>query len=111
MNILFVTGHPAQIHNFKLVKKELEEKGHNVFWLATEKDISKYLLKKYNIKFTRLNKPGKNIFSKVYYLVKNTIICSKFIRKNKINIIISSLSLCCNIRIYVEKKTFCSCGY
>ncbi|MBC2704223.1 DUF354 domain-containing protein [Desulfobacula sp.] len=92
MNILVLTGHPAQVHNFKLVKNELEKNGHNVFWIATEKDISRYLLNQYNISYLPLEKPGKKMFSKIYYLIKNTFICLQFIRKEKIDIIVSRVS-------------------
>jgi uncharacterized protein len=92
MNVLILTGHPAQVHNFKYVKKKLEDEGHVVFWMATEKDISSYLLNRYNIKYTPLEKPGEKITSKIYHLLKNTIMCFGFIKKNNINIIISRLS-------------------
>lgn len=45
MKILFSTGHPAQVHNFKIVKNILESHGHKVVWAASKKDISDYLLK------------------------------------------------------------------
>lgn len=92
MNILILTGHPAQVHNFKLVKKELEQNGHSVFWIATEKDISKYLLDRYDINYTSFDKPGKGIFSKFFHLIKNTFICLKFIKNNNIDLIISRVS-------------------
>jgi uncharacterized protein len=92
MNILFSTGHPAQIHNFKLVKQELEQKGHRVFWLATGKDISKYLLQHYCIDYILIKKPGKSFFSKAQVLLFNTIKCLNFIRKNKIDVIVSRVS-------------------
>ena len=51
MTVLFVTAHPAQIHNFRIVKKLLEDNGHQVFWASTNKDISVELLKLYTIDF------------------------------------------------------------
>jgi hypothetical protein len=104
MNILIVTGHPAQVHNFKLVKKELENNGHNVSWMATEKDISKYLLNRYNISYIPLQKPGKSFFSKVYYLLKNTLVCIKFIKEKKIDIIISRVSPYAALAGFLIKK-------
>jgi len=92
VRILFVTGHPAQIHNFKLVKKILEDKGHQVFWLATDKDISILLLHKYNIDFTLLEKPGKGVFSKIKVLFSNTKVAISFLRSRKIDIVVSRLS-------------------
>lgn len=92
MNILFVSGHPAQIHNFKLVKKELESHGHKVFWLATDKDISRYLLEKYNIKYSLLEKPQKSFLSKIRVLFLNTKYSTRFIKSNKIDIVVSRIS-------------------
>lgn len=92
MNILITTGHPAQVHNFRDLKTELEHKGHKVFWLATNKDISKYLLDFYEIEYSVMSKPGKSIFSKGFTLLKNTIFAIKFIRKNKIDIVVSRIS-------------------
>lgn len=92
MNILIATGHPAQIHNFKLLKNELEKRGHSVYWMATEKDLSKYLLDVFNIKYIKLKKPGKSIIFRVFVLVQNSIKCIRFIYKNNINIIVSRVS-------------------
>lgn len=92
MRVLFSTGHPAQIHNFRLLRVELEEKGCDVFWLATEKDISKYLLGKYNIEYSLLKKPSKGILSKLYTLFFNTCKSINFLRKNSVEIVISRFS-------------------
>ena len=51
MNILFVSGHPAQVHNFRNVRLELIKKGHQVFWLTTPKDIAAKLLDTYEIPY------------------------------------------------------------
>jgi hypothetical protein len=92
MNILIITGHPAQIHNFKYIKWELEKNGHKVFWLATIKDISKYLLDNYEISHFILKKPGESLFSKIFVFLKNTLTTYKIIRKYKIKFIISRVS-------------------
>jgi len=92
MNILIISGHPAQVHNFRILKNELELKGHKVFWIATNKDISEYLLKKYSIDHDIIEKPGKSILLKIHTLVKNTKYCLKFLKTNNIDIIISRVS-------------------
>jgi uncharacterized protein len=89
MNILIMTGHPAQIHNFRLVKSILEEIGHRVFWMSTEKDISRYLLDYYKINYFSLVRPGKNLLSKLCYLLLNNYLCLRLIKKNKIDIVVS----------------------
>lgn len=92
MNFLFLSGHPAQIHNLRVVKHELELLGHNVFWIATSKDISKYLLDYYGINYQLISKPQKKFFSKIFTLLGNTVNCIRFIKKHKINIVISRVS-------------------
>lgn len=89
MNILLVSGHPAQVHNFKFVRKELINAGHKVYWLTTSKDIAIQLLDIYNIHYEILRKPRKNIWSQLKCLVLNTLFAIKYIKKNKINIVIS----------------------
>ena len=69
MNILLVSGHPAQVHNFRLVREELIKKGHNVFWLTTPKDIATQLLDIYGIPYDILKKPSKNILSQLKLLL------------------------------------------
>ena len=91
-NILLVSGHPAQVHNFKNVKIVLEKNGYKVFWLATEKDISKYLLNHYEIKYKLLNRPGKSILSKAWTLIKNNWLSWRYIRKKKIDLVVSRVS-------------------
>jgi hypothetical protein len=92
MNILFVTGHPAQIHNFRVLKDELEKKGNKVFWFASDKDISKYLLDYYFIGHETLVKSGNSLSSKIAALFKNTFLIINCLRKNNINIAVSRVS-------------------
>jgi hypothetical protein len=39
MKFLFYIGHPAHYHNFKVVSKNLVDKGHQVVWVVREKDV------------------------------------------------------------------------
>lgn len=92
MNVLISTAHPAQVHNFKHLKWELEKAGHNVFWVATIKDISDYLLKYYEIDYIRIQKPNRSFFNRINTLIVNTIKCIRVIREYNIDIIISRIS-------------------
>ena len=89
MNILFVTGHPAQVHNFRNVRLELIKNGHNVFWLTTPKDIATDLLSKFRIPYTILYKPGKNVISRAWGLLRNILWEVWYLKKNKIDIVIT----------------------
>lgn len=89
MNILFVSGHPAQVHNFRLVREELIKDGHNVFWLTTNKDIATKLLDIYKIPYSLLKKPKKSFFSRFTVLFRNVCYVICFLVKNKIDIAIT----------------------
>ena len=89
MNILFVSGHPAQVHNFRNVRVELIKDGHYVFWLTTPKDIATNLLDVYQIPYQVLRKPKKNIIHEVFVLLINVIFVWRFLRRNKIDVAIT----------------------
>ena len=89
MNVLFVSGHPAQVHNFRNVRAELIKHGHNVFWLTTPKDIATNLLDTYGIPYQRLHKPSKGLVSKAWTLLRNVIWEIGFLRRNKIDVAIT----------------------
>ncbi len=101
MNILFVTGHPAQVHNFRNVRAELIKKGHNVYWLTTPKDIATNLLDQYAISYHVLRKPGKGLFSKAVTLIRNVIWEINFLKKHKIDIAITRTDPYTAIAAYV----------
>ena len=88
MNILFVTGHPAQVHNFRNVRAELIKDGHKVFWLTTPKDIATNLLSVYGIPYEVLRKPKKNIFSQGWTLLRNVLWEVRYLRRNKIDLVV-----------------------
>lgn len=92
MNILFSTGHPAQIHNYRIVREQLMKRGHQVYWLASNKDISDYLLNAYGIEYTQLKRPKNGILSKAVTLLQNAWITAKAIHQNKIDIIVSRVN-------------------
>jgi len=105
MNILLTTGHPAQVHNFRNIKFELEKKGHKVYWMATDKEISKYLLDFYEISYKIIERPGKSFFSKLVTLIKKTISIISFIRKNEIDVALSRVSPYVSLACFVLRKT------
>lgn len=88
MNVLFVTGHPAQVHNFRLVREILINDGHNVFWLTTPKDIATNLLDVYNIPYEIIPKAPKSFFGRLWALIKNSAMLTLYLKKNKIDLIV-----------------------
>lgn len=88
MNILFVTAHPAQVHNFRLVRELLLSKGHNVFWLTTPKDIATNLLDVYGIPYEIIQKSPKSFVGRVWYMLKNLLFLLPYLKKNKIDLVV-----------------------
>ena len=66
MNILFGIGHPADIHLFKNVIIDLKYNGHEVYVAAREKEITYYLLDKFNIIYYRISVHQKTIIKKLF---------------------------------------------
>ncbi len=89
MNILFRSGHPAQVHNFRNVRADLTRDGHNVYWFTTSKDITISLLEIYRIPYQILLKPARNIISKICIPIRNVLWEIGFLKRNKIDIVIT----------------------
>jgi len=104
MNVLISSGHPAQIHNFRNLKTDLESRGHAVFWIASDKDISKKLLKSYDINCFLLQKPGKKTLNKIYLLLKNLVVSAYYLHKYKIDIAVSRVSPHIAVAAFLSKK-------
>jgi len=104
MVVLIVTGHPAQIHNFRLLREELHKKGHKVIWVSSNKDISIELLNKYNIEFHEIIKPKSNFFSKLIALFINTSRIIKLVRKFKVDFILSRVSPFAALAGFITRK-------
>lgn len=68
MRILFHMGHPAHVHLFKNVIRNLEDRGHYVPITTLDKDISISLLKAYNFKYQSLGKHETGIVKKALSL-------------------------------------------
>lgn len=79
MNILFDIGHPAHVHLFRNPMEKLLKRGHEIFVIARDKEISHYLLSAYGIEYYRgtIQKTGIGApveliqwFCKVYKMIK-----------------------------------------
>ena len=59
-------GHPADVHLFKNIIVDLKEKGHEIFIVAREKEITYYLLDKLEIKYHKISSHQKTIIKKLF---------------------------------------------
>lgn len=65
MRIVVDVNHPAQVHFFKNFTWEMQRKGHEVLITASRKDITHYLLKKYDFNTCFLDGYGGSIIKKL----------------------------------------------
>ena len=62
MKIFIDIGHPGHVHFFKNFIWEMEKRGHEFKITARDKEITQFLLKKYDIDFIPVGKPGNGKF-------------------------------------------------
>ncbi len=92
MRYLFDIGHPAEFHYFKLVIRNLEEKGHQVLITARDKDVTLELLKKSGLDYVNIGKNLPSKIGKVFSLFRNDFQILKAINKFKPDLIINFFS-------------------
>jgi uncharacterized protein len=65
MRIVIDINHPAQVHFFKHFIWEMEKRGHKIIVTASNKDLTKFLINKYDINSIFLNGYGDSIIKKI----------------------------------------------
>lgn len=90
MKILIDIAHPGHVHLFKNVYTELIKKGHTVYVSTREIPIAIRLLNFYNIPFCNLGSKRNTLIGKIVATLKQDVTLFKFVRKNSIDIGISS---------------------
>ena len=81
MRILIDIGHPAHVHYFRNLAKELQLKGHTVIWTVKDIVVAKKLLEYYGFEYILFPKKSDNIIGKIlkqiYYNFKMYKLCIK----------------------------------
>jgi len=70
MRIFIDIGHPAHVHYFRNFIKLMQDKGHEFFISARDKEVSLNLLNKYNIPYYNRGKGSSNLLGKAFYMIK-----------------------------------------
>ena len=81
MKILVGMSHPKHVYMFKNFIKEMAKRGHEVKILAIEKDITEYLLKRFNMPYTLIGKNPPSIYKKVLSVPKWEYLTFKIARE------------------------------
>ena len=91
MNILVDIGHPGHVHLLHGVAKELEKKGHNLFYAVREIPVAIRLMEYYGMTpFLNLGGKRDSLIGKARTVMQQDFEMLRFVRKNHINIGLSS---------------------
>lgn len=91
MNILVDIGHPAHVHLFHPLSEELSHRGHQLFYSVREIPIAIRLMEHYcMVPYIRLGQKHVSLLGKAQSVLLQDIQLLQFVRKNKIDIGISS---------------------
>jgi uncharacterized protein len=89
MNILFDIAHPADVHLFRHVRSKLISHGHNVFFMARDKDVVIQLLEAYEIPYEKGTIAKKGFIALSCELISWFFNAFSIIRRHKINLAVS----------------------
>lgn len=94
MNILITLGHPAHFHLFRNLALRLQDNGHIVKFVLTEKDILIKLVKEYNFDYEILayRKKAESFFDKLSKISKSTRMLNAIVKRNHTDLMIGCLS-------------------
>ncbi|MCF8367445.1 MAG: DUF354 domain-containing protein [Bacteroidales bacterium] len=91
--ILIEVGHPAQVHQFRIIAKKLLQNSNQVLFVAKKKEITITLLQIYDLPYEIIDDSKKGIVSKVLHIPKVYLNFYRIVKKFKPNIILSRFSL------------------
>ena len=86
MNLLFDIGHPAHVHLFKNIIKQLKDNGHTILITIKDDHSIKKLLDAYQLQYIVLGSKGKGIFQKAFKQIYFTFSVLNLFWKRKIDI-------------------------
>ena len=90
MRILIDIGHPAHVHYYRNLARELEKNGHKVVWTVKDIQVAKRLLDHYGFKYTVLPKKWDGILGKIVRQLQYDWLIYRICRKEKIDIAIGT---------------------
>jgi uncharacterized protein len=70
LRIFIDIGHPAHVHYFRTLIELMQQKGHEFFISARDKEVSQILLERYNIPYFNRGKGSANLLGKAAYALK-----------------------------------------
>ena len=90
MRVLFDIVHPAHVHFFKHMLRELERRGHPTRIVAREKDVTTALLDRLGFEYETVGRSGKkSLFGMGEELLRRDLVLARVARKFKPDLIVT----------------------
>ena len=91
--ILIDICHPAEVHHFKHVYRELKKQGWEILFAAKRKDVSEALLKAYDLPHIMFSESKNGLFKKLLQLPPELWRFAKIVKSFRPAFILSNLSI------------------
>lgn len=106
MNILIDIGHPAHVHLLKHTAAELRDKGHKILFSVRDVPVAKHLMNIYGMDFIDLGHKRDSIVGKAITVLSQDLKLWNVVRKNKIDIGLSSGVVLPQVSLFTKMKAF-----
>ena len=91
MKMLINIGHPAHVHLFKNMIKNLEEKGNIIKIVTRDKDVTLKLLNAYELEYEVISGYYNTVHGKIYDFIKTDLKLLKIAIESKPDMLIGCL--------------------
>ena len=92
MKILIDITHPAHVHLFRNLAFELKRRGHEVFWTARDKDVTRSLLKYYKVRFRIISKARSSLIGLARELLEHDYGMYKIVKRYNFDLLLGGCS-------------------
>jgi uncharacterized protein len=90
LKILIDIGHPAHVHYYRNLARELEKRGNSIIWIAKNSGITEELMRIYGITSFILPQKSDKLSGKIWKQILYNYLIFKICRKYKIDIAIGT---------------------
>lgn len=107
MNILIDIGHPGHVHLLRGVAKELEQKGHRLFYSVREIPVAIRLMEYYGMTpYLNLGNKKDSLTGKAWTVLRQDCRMLRYVRRNHIDIGLSSGMVLGHVSKLTSMKSF-----
>ncbi|MFW9990164.1 MAG: DUF354 domain-containing protein [Candidatus Odinarchaeota archaeon] len=95
MKVFIDIGHPAHVHYFKNISRQLQIKNNQVLFIARNRDVIFRLLDVYNLNYVSKGKGSRHFIGKIFYFLKSIACIVYYANKHKADLLISHGGMYC----------------